>query len=79
MRRLAEEVVSRIQLIAVDRSVFDIAATLGPQELRTLEAMHLVAALCVGEHFGAMVSYNARLLEAATGSGVTVLAPGREV
>ena len=79
VRRRAEEVVSRIGLIAVDGAVLSMAATLGPPELRTLDAIHLATALSVGEHFGAMVSYNARLLEAATGSGVTVLAPGREV
>ena len=76
--RRAEKVVGRVGLIRLDHTVLDEASSLGPPELRPLDAIHLATALSVGEDLGGMVCYDTRLAEAATGSGIEVLTPGVE-
>lgn len=76
--RRAEKVVGRVGLIRLDHTVLDEASSLGPPELRLLDAIHLATALSVGEDLGGMVCYDPRLAEAATVSGIEVLTPGVE-
>ena len=76
--RRAEKVVGRVGLIRLDHTVLDEASSLGPPELRPLDAIHLATALSVGEDLGGIVCYDTRLAEAATGSGIEVLTPGVE-
>lgn len=72
----AENVVARIGLIRLDEEmVLGAAARLDPPELRSLDAIHLATALSVGDDLGAMISYDARLAEAARRSGINTLAP----
>lgn len=74
----AEKVVGRVGLVRPDQTVLDEASSLGPTELRSLDAIHLATALSIGEDLGGMVCYDPCLAEAATGSGITVLTPGVE-
>ncbi len=76
--RRAESVVARIGLVGIDAAVLRLAEDLEPQELRTPEAIHLATALSVGEELGGLISYDASLSRAATSSGISVIAPGRE-
>lgn len=76
--RRAEKVVGRVGLIRLDHTVLDEASSLGPPELRPLDAIHLATALSVGEDLGGMVCYDTHLTKAATGSGIEVLTPGVE-
>jgi predicted nucleic acid-binding protein len=64
-----------IDLLAVDRSVIDQAATVPPNELRSLDAIHLASALSVKVHLTAFVAYDSRLCSAALQAGLTVESP----
>ena len=55
--------------------VFERAAELDPGVLHTLDALHLAAALLVGDDLEAIVTYDRRLADAAALHGVPVLAP----
>ncbi len=76
VRERAERVISGIGLVRVDGAVLSGAARLEPPELRTLAAIHLATALSAEEDLGAMICYDARLAQAATRLGVTMMAPG---
>ena len=75
----AENLVSRVGLVAVDRAVLGLAARLAPPGLRSLDAIHLATALSIGDDLGGIVSYDARLSEAARRSGIPTMAPGAGV
>ncbi len=75
----AENLVSRVGLMTVDRAILGLAARLDPPGLRSLDAIHLATALSIGDDLGGIVSYDARLSEAARRSGIPTLAPGAGV
>lgn len=72
--RRAEAVLVRLGLVAMDRSILDVAARVEPSRLRSLDAIHLATALSI-EDLGALVTYGPRLAEAAASLGVTTLTP----
>ena len=55
--------------------LLDSAATMNPPELRSLNAIHLAAALSLGSDLGVLVAYDERLAEAARQQGLTVHSP----
>nr|WP_237770234.1 hypothetical protein [Ornithinimicrobium sp. CNJ-824] len=57
--------------------VFEEAARLEPPALRSLDALHLAAALILEEDLLGVVTYDDRLAEATRLLGFPVLAPGR--
>src|SRR5579884_2432397 len=63
-------------LVRLDEPLLDRAGELEPRTLRSLDAMHLAAALAIGPELGAFLTYDERLAEAARGVGLTVHAPG---
>jgi uncharacterized protein len=69
------ELLSRVELIEVTSPLLDEAARLGPPTLRSLDAIHLASALAVRDALDAFVSYDARLLEAASALGLPVASP----
>ena len=64
-----------IHMIRLEESLLDQAGTIGPPGLRSLDAIHLAAALSVGHDLGVFVTYDDRLGEAATHHGLEVIAP----
>jgi len=64
-----------LHLIRLDEPLLDRAADLDPTELRSLDAIHLAAALSVGPDLGVFVTYDERLAQAAEASGLIVDAP----
>ena len=64
------------RLIRVDEPLMDRAGNLDPRELRTLDAIHLAAALVISSDLGVLVTYDQRLASAATTLGLRVEAPG---
>jgi predicted nucleic acid-binding protein len=72
---LAAQVLDSLTLVEVRASLFSQAGRLDPPELRSLDAIHLAAALDLGDDLEAMVTYDARLAQAAAVNGVTVVAP----
>ena len=66
----------RIDLIGIDDRVLDAAGVLEPRVLRTLDAVHLATALSIGDDLEAIVTYDARMVEAARLLGLPARAPG---
>lgn len=64
-----------IALIALDDRLLDTAALLDPAVLRSLDAIHLAAALSLGADLEAIVSYDARMLESARLLGLPTARP----
>lgn len=62
--------------LVIDRDLLLAAGRLGPDELRTLDAIHLAAAGAAGGDVGGVVTYDSRMAEAARGLGLRTLAPG---
>ena len=56
-------------------AVLEQAGRLDPAIVRSLDAIHLAAALMLGDDLEAFVTYYERLAEAARANGVAVVAP----
>ena len=70
----AEGLLRRLALVRLDDELLDIAGTLGPQVLRSLDAVHLAGALRVAP-LTALVTYDRLMAEAAASLGLPVVAP----
>jgi predicted nucleic acid-binding protein len=82
LRRLGEDTMTAarqriegVELIAIDRDILVDAASIGPEALRSLDAIHLATALQLGSDLGVLVTYDRRLAQAATQLGMSVSAP----
>ena len=62
----------------IDAAIRSSAASLPDPLLRTLDAIHLATALQLGDELQEFVTYDARLLAAASGAGLTTASPGQE-
>ena len=71
----ARVVLDSITLLGLPSETFERAAELEPSLLRSLDAVHLAAALELGDELDGIVTYDARLSEAAALHGITVIAP----
>ena len=67
----ASDVLSRVELLALDEEVTRVAAGLEPPDLRALDAIHLASALSLGEELGPFVCYDRRLAQAVRAGGLT--------
>jgi predicted nucleic acid-binding protein len=74
--RVAYRVLNGLALVPMTDALLDSAATLGDAALRSLDAIHVAAALTLGEELTDLVTYDRRMAEAATAHGLTVVAPG---
>lgn len=72
----ARAVLDSIALIVLSTATFETAGHLDPTLLRSLDALHLAAALELGDDLAAMITYDDRMAEAARGHGIPVIAPG---
>lgn len=66
-----------VTLVTVAEGTLASARTVGSDELRTLDALHLAAALELGDDLNGLVTYDRRLASAASAARVDVLTPGR--
>jgi len=71
----ARRLFKAVHLIRVDEPLLDRAGDLEPAELRSLDAVHLAAALSIGPELGVFVTYDSRLREAALSQGLDVESP----
>lgn len=71
----AREVLDAVTLTDVTTEVFEAAGRLDPTALRTLDAIHLAAALDLGDDLEGVVTYDDRLAQAAQATGVAVTSP----
>lgn len=72
----ARRLFTTITLIRLDEPLLDRAGDLGPGDLRSLDAIHLAAALSIGPELGVILTYDSRLRDAATAQGCPVESPG---
>ena len=71
----AEAVLQAVRFIELDEPMTRLAGAAEPPSLRTLDAIHLSAALAIGDECGAFISYDTRLNSAAEAAGLAVHAP----
>ncbi len=71
----ARAVLDSMTIVTVPTTIFESAAHVDPTLLRTLDAIHLAAALDLGDELDAIVTYDDRLAHAAAASGIVVVAP----
>jgi predicted nucleic acid-binding protein len=73
--RRGVEVLSRIDLVRVNDTVLQAAGALLPEELRTLDAIHLATAGQLGHDLARVVTYDERMTATAKAIGFKVIAP----
>jgi predicted nucleic acid-binding protein len=72
----ARRLLARLYLVALDREVLDRAAIVAPSALvHSLDAIHLATAQLLGADLRALLTYDARMTQAASSLGMTVEAP----
>lgn len=76
MRR-AREVLESVTLLTMPPAMFERAAELEPEGLRSLDALQLAAALELGDDLEGLITYDDRLQAAADHHGLAVVAPRR--
>jgi hypothetical protein len=62
-------------LLTLSTSVCERAAILEPEVMRSLDALHLAAALEIGDELEGVVTYDQRLAAGAEALGISVVAP----
>jgi uncharacterized protein len=70
----ARSIIARLHLVPLNNRLLDAAATKLPPELRTLDAIHLAAAMTAPD-LRAIATYDRRLADAAATAGLAVVAP----
>ena len=71
----AERLLAEADVIKLDAAMFDTAGQLQPATLRSLDAIHLAAAMALGTDLAGIVAYDERLLEAAVELELSVASP----
>ncbi len=78
-RAVAQEAAGRVfaslWLLPLDESVLAMAAALEPPTLRTLDAIHIASALVLANALESLITYDARMQDAARLAGISVAAP----
>lgn len=72
----AERILNGIALVPLDDAILREAATLGPKDLRTLDAIHLATAISLRPDVETVITYDVRQAHAASALGLEVLSPG---
>jgi uncharacterized protein len=70
------EVLRRLDLIRINDRVLDMAGTLEPAQVRSLDAIHLATAQLLGEDLGQIITYDDRMADAARSLGLKTTSPG---
>ena len=65
----------RIDLISIDERVLDVAGRLDPTVLRSLDAIHVATALALGDDLDVVVTYDTRMIKAASLLGIATATP----
>jgi predicted nucleic acid-binding protein len=70
-------VLDSLIVLTITAGIFDAAGRLTPDALRSLDAIHLAAALELGDDLEGIVTYDAGLAEAAHANGIVAFGPHR--
>ncbi len=73
---LIDQQLEAVTLVVPSETTFESARSIGSPRLRSLDALHLAAALELGDGLEAVVTYDGRLAEATDDAGILVVAPG---
>ena len=65
-----------LDILAVTDEVIEMAETIGPESLRSLDAIHLASAVQLGDALTAVVAYDNRLIEGCRNLDYPVESPG---
>jgi predicted nucleic acid-binding protein len=71
----ARDLLNRMDTVTLTRGLLDDAGTLLPLRLRSLDAIHLVAAQRAGATLRGVITYDARMLSAAANLGISTASP----
>ena len=71
----ARDLLNRLDTVVLTRQLLDDAGTLLPLRLRSLDAIHLAAAQRAGDSLRVVITYDARMLSAATDLGISTASP----
>ena len=71
----AQQLLQRLPLLEIDRTLYRQAGLLGPSTMRSLDAIHLAAAMSLGPDLGVVVTYDERMSAAAGLFGLPVASP----
>jgi predicted nucleic acid-binding protein len=71
----ARNLLSALDTVVLSRQLLDEAGTLQPLRLRSLDAIHLVAAQRAGDTLRKVVTYDVRMLSAAADLGMATASP----
>jgi predicted nucleic acid-binding protein len=72
---IAREALGRIDLVSIDDRILDGAGLLHPDELRSLDAIHLATAAAIGDDLSVIVTYDERMIQAASLLGIRTATP----
>lgn len=72
----ARAILDALNLLRISSEICDTAGLLEPIALRSLDAIHLVTALQLGDDLEALVTYDLRLGEATQMLAIPLLSPG---
>ena len=75
LTKLAHQMLRSFQMVALDRTVLQRAASLGPAEVRSLDAIQLASALRLAHLDPVFVAYDERLLSVASMAGLRTSSP----
>lgn len=71
----ARDLLNSVDTVALTRQLLDDAGTLLPLRLRSLDAIHLVAAQRASDTLRAVITYDARMIAAAADLGIPTTTP----
>ncbi|TPG29881.1 type II toxin-antitoxin system VapC family toxin [Mycolicibacterium hodleri] len=71
----ARALLDAVDTVALTRSLLDNAGLLGPSHLRSLDAIHLAAAMRAGTELRSVITYDVRMADAAERLGMQTSAP----
>ena len=71
----ARAVLESIDLMALTTDIYERAATLDPAQLRSLDALHLAAAMELGAELDGLITYDERLATATQTHGIPTPTP----
>ena len=74
----ARDLLTAFSYIAIDDEIVDGAMSEPDRRLRSLAAIHLATARILAPELEALVTYDYRLIKAATDAGLATVAPGTE-
>ena len=69
------EVLRRLDLVRINDRVLDMAGTLEPAQVRSLDAIHLATAQLLGEDLSQIITYDDRMADAARSLGLKTTSP----